>query len=381
LGLGAFGYLVSYALVLDRAPRHSRVLSLLPSACVVLSWALIYKYFDFGAMGSGTYHDLTREPFTFVASIFHHAPLLVVGEWFSVPVDLIHSVPRQYSLELLIASFVVLIVIVILLIPLIRRSSLARFWSLGILLSLIPVSATVPSSRLLSFVSLGSVGLIAQFVTGSFTRGLTVSTPHTFFRGFSFVLVAVRLILAPFIMPFTAHSLKSINDSMMAAIDTVPDDFRISQQSLVIVNPPDQLYYGAYILVVKTLQKKPIPRHLRLLAGGPTPMTLIRLDSTTIRVRMSDGLFVGPFGRSFRSKSFPMDRGNRIQLTGMTALIENLNNDGDPTDVTYEFSNTLDDTRLRFLRWQNGIGYIPFVPPAVGDSTLLPPSRNPFEIF
>jgi len=43
------------------------------------------------------------------------------------------------------------------------------------------------------------------------------------------------------------------------------------------------------------------------------------------------------------------------------------------------FDRHLEDTSLRWVRWDDG-RYSPFVPPAVGDSIRLPAPIGPFEM-
>ena len=65
-------------------------------------------------------------------------------------------------LHISIFSFAIAAIVAVLFIPLIMRDRVARFWGLGALLSLIPIAAVGPENRLLGFVGLGSMALLAQ---------------------------------------------------------------------------------------------------------------------------------------------------------------------------------------------------------------------------
>ena len=54
--------------------------------------------------------------------------------------------------------------------PLLKRDRLARFWAAGMLFATIPVCATLPMDRLLTFVGFGAFGLLAQFWAFVFDR-------------------------------------------------------------------------------------------------------------------------------------------------------------------------------------------------------------------
>jgi len=384
MGLAAVGYLVAHALFVDGAHRRSRATAMVPSLCVVFSWFLIYSIGGYGSAGSGTYHDPMTDFWIFLGSLVTHAPLLLAAEWSSLPADLANVVPADQHATVLLACLLVVVGVVLALLRTIRTSSLARFWSVGMLLSLAPIAATFPSGRLLSFVALGAAGLLAVYLGRLVERFSSVKAGsfHCSLVHAAVVLVlALKLAIAPLLIPVAAWLLDSIDDSMMEAISTVPDDDQISGQDLVILNPPDQLYYGAYIPVVKRLQGKPAPGRIKVLAAGPTEMEVLRVDSSTIRVRISAGLFSGPFGRSFRSTSTPMHRGEEIRISGMSTVVQEVDSNGDPTEMLFRFSHSLGDGRLRLLRWENGAGYVTFVPPPIGETVALPPARTQFNIF
>jgi hypothetical protein len=59
--------------------------------------------------------------------------------------------------------------------PLLRRSATARFWGGGMALALVPACATLPANRLLFFVGLGGMGLLAEFLTSGPMRNKTAT--------------------------------------------------------------------------------------------------------------------------------------------------------------------------------------------------------------
>src|SRR5271167_2972626 len=88
------------------------------------------------------------------------------------------------ALQLSVFSLAVVAVLAVLFIPLIFRDRVARFWGLGMLLSLVPVAAVGPENCLLSFVGLGPMGLLAQLAEVAFAGTSAGPLPRTW-KGFS----------------------------------------------------------------------------------------------------------------------------------------------------------------------------------------------------
>ena len=75
------------------------------------------------------------------------------------------------GLHLSVFSVVVVAVLAGLFIPLAVRDRVARFWGLGVLLSLVPIAAVGPENRLLGFVGFGVDGTSRAVGTGGLFAG------------------------------------------------------------------------------------------------------------------------------------------------------------------------------------------------------------------
>lgn len=124
-------------------------------------------------------------------------------------------------------------------------------------------------------------------------------------------------------------------------------------------NTPDHLFFVSAILTLRRLGGLSLPRHVRTLASGLSPVTVTRRDPRSLEVRLGRGLFAGALARLYRDAGHPLRRGDAIALPGMTITIEE-----DPT--------------LRWVRWQDGV-YVPFTPPATGATVHFVPAIGPFE--
>src|SRR6185436_12879095 len=65
-----------------------------------------------------------------------------------------------------LAGWLTTALLALLLIPLLRVDRAARFWASGLLLSLLPAAAVLPSNRVLFFAGLGGMGLLAELLGG-----------------------------------------------------------------------------------------------------------------------------------------------------------------------------------------------------------------------
>jgi hypothetical protein len=63
----------------------------------------------------------------------------------------------------------------------------------------------------------------------------------------------------------------------------------------------------------------------------------------------------------------------------MSARVASLTPDGQPRDVVFRFAVPLEDPSLFWLRW-SGEGFVPFTPPAIGRTVLLPAPRSAFAL-
>ena len=84
-------------------------------------------------------------------------------------------------------------IVVALFVPLILRDRVARFWGLGLVLSLVPIGAVGPENRLLGFVGLGSMALLAQLAQAVFADSL--DAPRVW-KGFAWIAIPLLLYFA-----------------------------------------------------------------------------------------------------------------------------------------------------------------------------------------
>ncbi len=379
--LATVGYLAAHALFLDRGAARERLLALAPHAIVVAAWAAVYRWGGFGVRGSGLYVDPLSDPLGFAAALAERAPLLLLGQWTPLPAELgflLGGGAIRLSWWIAVAAAAGLAA---LLAPLVRRDATARFWALGMLLSLLPVAAAPPSNRLLFFVGLGGMGLLARFLAGPEAEPAAPAAKARrgpLRRALVAFFVATHLVLAPLSMPFAGPALRALGEPAIAAAATIPSDPAIAGQTLVVVSAPDYLVFVTVIPTLKALAGAPYSPRVRALAASPAPVEVRRRDERTLAVRIEGGLYGGTLGRLFRDADRPLVPGDEVELSDFRARIVATDATGSPTELVYSFAAPLDDPSLRWVAYRDG-AFVPFVPPPIGESARLEAPIGPFD--
>lgn len=385
-------YLFAYAIFLDRGSIVRRVGSLVPYVIVGAAWIAIYKYSGHGVIASGVYVDPLRHPAEFLARFAANAPLLLLGQW-GFPMSDVSLALSAEGLRLHLAwAFVYLAYVFVVMWPLVRRDALARFWTLGMMLSIVPVCGVFPNDRLLMFAGLGAMGLLAQFI-GGMKDGLewvpkSKAWQHAggFFIGLSII---VHLMVAPALFVGTAHLTAKLGDRLEARYATLPSDESFAGQTAVFVNAPSALM-DMLMMQARHYAGRPVPRYGLNLCSTATSATMERVDDKTLVVRPAGGYLpprswspISPppmYAVSYHTRHLdhwvrgdenPLRLGDRVALSFVTIEITAMTPDDRPAEATFSFARSLDDPSLRWLVLTDG-GYQPFRVPAIGERVEVP---------
>lgn len=170
--LGIAAYLFAYLIFIEQGKIKQRVVGFLPYIIIIIVWGIYYRLLGYGTYGMGAYLDPGRETGAYIRAIAERAPILLLGQLGEPAADLygsdLYKLFPHGQLIIWLFAVVVLILISLILIPLFKKDAVVRFWTTGMLLSIIPVCATFPSSRLLFFAGIGASGIIAQFLASWF---------------------------------------------------------------------------------------------------------------------------------------------------------------------------------------------------------------------
>ena len=376
MGLSTYAYLAAYAFFLDGHGRTQRLFSLLPCALVFVVWALVYSIFGYGVKESGFYIDPSTNPVLFLKTLTIRAPLLLMGQWSHVSPDQIGTSITFHGATIFAVIFIILLTF--LLFPLLRRDKESRFWLTGMLISLLPVVGVEASSRNLVFVGIGAMALMSRIIVGIFQRNTLLPSARKWripaYIGAVYLVVA-HLLLSPVLMPVIARFMKNF-EVFTAAARTIPiDENKYFHDHVVLVNAP----LGAVtnlIFTVRMLENRTLPRSVALLSQGATPLGLYRIDETSLRARIPGGLFSDKYAALFRSSKEPVKAGQVFYGPLMAVTVTKTGNNG-PEELVFHFSVPLESESLKWFEWKGG-AYIPFVPPAVGESMIIAPPAMSF---
>ena len=374
MGLGAFAYLVAYAVFLDGGTARRRLASLAPCGVVLAGWAAVYRVFGFGAAGSGLYVDPAGQPVEFAARLVERAPFYVAGQLTPLPAELSLLAPPETATVVRWVMVAACLVMAAVLAPLVARRREARFWALGAALAVVPLCATFPSNRVLFFVGLGGMGLVALWLEGAWARGTGARRLLT--RGMAVGLVASHLVVAPLVLPFNALAFRLFGQQVSEAILTLPED--LAGRELIVVNAPEYLSYVSQAGSVLLLNGRQMPASIRGLAVGPTAVTARRADESTLELSADRGFVAGPLGPLFRDPQEAFSVGEVFRVRGMRATVVELTPAGLPATVQFRFDRPLESSARRWVQFREG-RFEPFTPPPPGRVLDLPAALGPFE--
>lgn len=374
-GVAITGFLFAYAIFLERTGWRRGLLSLWPYAVVVIVWRALWTYLGYGLWAMGPYVDPLAEPLRYLGHLVYRAPILLLGQWALPPSDLAIILGDDGRRVLLWIAVVFLVAMTMIFVPVLRRDRIARFWATGMALSIFPPCATFSSDRSLFFIGLGAMGLLVRFLGLMYGR-VDTSPARSTWRIPAKVLVGVFVlahgIVAPIMFPLRAAYPLGSKKFLQQCLVLTPMDESVEKQDVVIVNAPIVMH-ALYMSIIRELNGLPVPRRTRSLAPGFTGVTVHRPDARTLIARPVGGFLGWEADQLMRGPHMPMPLGHRIELTGMTIEITELTADKRPAEVTFTFGVPLEDPSLRWLQWKEG-EFIPFIPPAVGQTISLAPA-------
>ncbi|HEX6239368.1 MAG TPA: hypothetical protein VFZ61_00690 [Polyangiales bacterium] len=374
VAVALLGYLVAYALFMERGTLLERARSLLPYAAVLLVYRVIYVKLGYGALHSDMYMDPARAPIGFMKELVTRLPVLVFAQFSLPPSELWEAYPLVAPwLQPLVLALVLLGLCLLawLLWPLLSRSRELRFWALGMVLSTVPVCGTFPADRLLVASSLGGAALLSSLLHALL---LTPPAPEAraprLKRALAQLLVAMNLVFAPAFLTVRARDIELTRNLLEFADRSIPRGPEIQRDTLIMVNPPLSalaLYFPIYRAAAGT----PLPGHFRALATSETDLTIERVDDRSLKLRPEGGFLANLAQRVFRSADRKLPLGSRVRLSDMEFEVTQLTVDERPAEVLVRFDRSLEDPSLRWVRWGE-YDYVPFTLPAPGASVRLP---------
>lgn len=391
-GVATCAYLFAYAVTLEKGNWKNRAATLAPAIAVTVLWRLIYNLLGHGASGGSFYLDPSLEPLRYAKAMLIRGPILLMRQWSRISADTFSCVPVSTRLILWPIVVVLLLLILYLIWPLLKTNRHARFWAIGMHLSVLPICATMPMNRNLLFVGIGACGLVGHFIGGIAAKEDWV--PKKRFRRFLtkslFVtLIVVHLPLAlivrtvsPFTTDIMVNQIKKTMDVEQAA--------QIAGKQLIVVNAPNPAAFF-YFPYAQAYNAKPLPDKIRVLAPAFAGFDVTREGDKTLTLKAQVGnllsckpdrildidvVYMLEAISTVRSNGNGLHKAEKVSLPGMTAEILHVDNYGQPVEVRFTFDVSLDDPSLNWVQWSwRKARYYPFKLPPVGEKKEV---RGPF---
>jgi hypothetical protein len=370
LFVGALAYLIAYAVVLDGASRRSRVLSVLGYVLTTLGWRIGWSVAGYGARGSGAYIDPLSDPLGFLAS----APLrwlcLLQGQLGLIPADFGFLAPSGDRLLWSVTAIATLAGAAVLIRPCLA-DPLGRFWLGGALLALLPMAATIPSDRLLLFVGLGFMALLAR----AFRLRLAgvAETPRAAnSRVVACVLPLVFLALhgavAPLLLPFRAAQMGRMARAEQQAVQDLRAQAGPLGKTVVILNAPS-VVLASYAQAQLKTQGLPTIAKLYVLSAADSTVVVTRTGPSELSMRAERGFLRTHLERLYRAMPASLAVRGRVELAQLSAEVTEWLADGHPRAVRFTLNRQLSD--YAFVCWTEGkFRGCPL--PAAGEQLRLP---------
>jgi hypothetical protein len=371
--LALTAYLLAHALFIDRGSLARRLARLWPYALLTVAWLAAYTALGHGTRGGGLYVDPT-EGLPYLRALVERLPVLLAAQLGSIPSDVWPGMPRAGQMVVYALALATLAVVGVVLLPVLRRRPVCRFWTLGAVLSLPPVCATFPADRLLVFAGVGAMGAIAMLMA----EALDPDTPPVRWSGVRVagrivlpLLVVIHLVIAPILLPLRALTMTLSNRFIDRVDASIPSGEDIREKTLVVLNAPLDFLLLWYVPAKRAISNVPRPRAIRLLVSGIAAVHVYRLDNRSLRLRPADGLLVNEAQRMVRGASRPFHPGDEVALSDLDVEVDEVSTDGRPLRADFTFDVPLDDPSLVWMQWQ-GSALAAYSPPAVGDGHVLP---------
>lgn len=348
-----------------------RVLPIVPHGLVVLVWLSAYKYFGFGETGSGAYADPLTAPLSFLQNIADHLFILFSAQLSSLPTDLIPAFPKW-----LLASLIGITLICIG--SLATKDKYIRFWSLSVLVSLIPLAATLPNSRVLIIVSVGFYGLLAQWLFNITQSRAAKNEPKTpsgdnkawlskiserlllerillerLSLAVLILILCIHLSLSPLLKVFCTQLMDlGLRPFVSEPAKSLPIKEPIEQTDLVMITTPLASFSG-FINLYRKANDLPIYRNTWMLSSANEDIKLVRTQTNAFTLEKPNAFLSHFYDFAYRSQDIPFKLGDIIQLNGPQIKIIEIDENQLPTKIEMTFDRDLDDESLAFVFWDN----------------------------
>jgi hypothetical protein len=373
---------------LPAAPCGHELRSLAPFLGLSIAFVVGSTSLGYGSANSGIYVSPMIEPGRFLSKLIVGVPILSADIALTIPADW-WTFGAPFPLPL---HFRELQMIAGVLVPLLAALALrlarpglhdaeakhARWWGLGAMLSLAPVTGSFITTRLVVIGSAGAAAVVATIVVGIARRA---SSLRLVARATA-VLLALGLC---YLHGVRAARLTRESTSLFAVVTrtsttwglTLQLDPQRAAQQRVIQIAAIEASNSAYLPFIRAANEVPMPRGFRILSPMPFAQRVTRVADNALEVAWDyppdmPNYFHGALSRSAEAPFVP---GATVDTAGVSARVLETQA-GVPKRVLFTFDVPLEDPSLVFIE-SSEVGLRPIALPKLGETQILPPPRAP----
>jgi hypothetical protein len=362
------------------APWQRRISRCAPALVSAGLYLGVYRLAGGGAHSSGGYHDPFGEPLAFLGVAIARVPELLGDGLASVPVEtaMLWPMARCITIGLVATALVVVAIVQVRK----RASPSERRALLAVMIAVVPMlvlgATGFPSSRVLVVPNVAFAILVAVVVRIALLAPRNTGEGSTLAIVVAWAVVFAHLVLSPL------SSLRDVRKMAERARATERNADVIATESgasrrVVIVAASDP-YVFLYPHGVLAEREPATPRCWSVLSAARSGHTIRRVDDTTLALVADDRpLLDGTFDSLFRASDRPFAVGDSFRQCGLTIRVTE-ERGGLPVAVEVTFERSVDAVAASLFVFRDH-ALVPFVPPAVGESTTLRWSSGPSGVL
>jgi hypothetical protein len=274
--------------------------------------------------------------------------------------------------------------------PVLRRDRVGRFWTLVMLLALVRAATVAPISKNLAFVAVGAFGAVASFLVHF--AGSRKHAGGTWLNQTMSWFVAAWLVLAHIPGALAARvGLALVSPYIPVVVQrafALEYAAEVGDRDLVVINEPGIITF--LVPFERAYRGLPLPRSLRILVPGSIPLEVRRADASTLILTAKEGdLFdcpaLGPIHLAYVCKAAnewllggrKWETGQRVTCKGFQAEVLDLSLRGMPRSLAFHFDGPLESERKVWLyvNWRH-LKHEPFVLPQIGETIEIAAARR-----
>jgi hypothetical protein len=333
-GLALCGYLIAYALFMETGTLWKKAASLLPAISIALGYVLFYISHHFGARCSMSYISPGDTPWLAVKSVLGNTVLFSLSQVLSLP-------PLAPVLQLLgLLGVIIALILLAILVFIFRKFLLSTptiaFFSVGMILSIVPFTVGLMSDRLLLWAGFGAAGLMGELFAGKSAQ--TGKAQRILAKILAFCNIVISIIFfVPSLFFYIAFA-----DCAGSLEKIVPRD------DTILLNASNKIAF-LYAAAIRYEKSGDWPQHFYYLYSGEDTLKVKRVDYKAILATTSKGWYASVFERPRRSKQLYFKPGDTFNLELMSATIQKVTPDGRPQSVQFTFKKDLSE--YAWLKW------------------------------